>query len=74
VVKSGTVSCAGICYGFPSNGSIDAVDTKIRFRFVECDKDDIELRYDVSRGKEIGEPIASKSDTGVVAIVIDVGL
>jgi hypothetical protein len=74
MIESGTVSRADICNRSPGNGSIDVIGRSMRRVFVEGHEDDIKVRCGASRGKEIAEPIPSKRDASVMAIIIDVRL
>lgn len=41
---------------------------------VECNKDNIKVRFDAGGGKEAAEPLPSKRDVGIMTIVVDIGL
>jgi len=74
VVQSCTDGCAFVRHSSPGNRCIDLIDSGLRLVLVECHENDVKVRRNASRGKEAFQPIASKCDASVVAIVLDVRL
>ena len=57
----------------PSNGGVNLVGGGSRV-LVECNHYDIKVGYHGGRSKEVLEPIPSESHTGIMAVIINVGL
>ena len=73
MVQGRIIRRADIGHCPPSNGGVDLVGGGSRV-LVECNHYDVKVGYDVGRSKEILEPIPSEGHTGIMTVIINVGL
>lgn len=73
MVEGCTIRRADIRHCPASNGGVYLVGDGSRI-LVEYNHYDVKVRYDGGRSKEALEPVPSECHTGIVAVIIDVGL
>jgi hypothetical protein len=73
MVQGRIIRRADVGHCSPSNGGVDLVGGGSRV-LVKCNHYDVKVGYDGGRSKEVLEPITSVRHTGIMAVIINVGL